>query len=42
MARELGLLGGRPDNRFVPKDHLTRAETAAALNRLLEDLTKEK
>ncbi len=42
MARELGLLGGRPENRFVPKDHLTRAETAAALNRLLDDLTEKR
>ncbi len=41
LARELGLLGGRPNNRLAPKDHLTRAETAAALSRLLHDLTNQ-
>lgn len=41
LAMELGLLGGRPGNYFAPKDNLTRAETAAALNRLLTALTKE-
>lgn len=39
-ARQLGLLGGRPGNRFAPGDNITRAETAAALNRLLFKLTE--
>lgn len=39
IARELGLLGGQSDNRFAPGAYITRAETAAALNRLLIQVT---
>jgi len=40
-ARQLGLLTGRSENRFAPRANITRAETAAALNRLLTALTAE-
>ncbi len=32
---EAGLMQGKPDGRFAPKDSATRAEGAAALNRML-------
>ncbi len=41
-ARALGLLSGKPGNMFKPKDYITRAETAAALNHLLYKITQEK
>ncbi len=41
-ARDLGLLSGKPDNLFGPQDAITRAETAAALNNLLNLCTREK
>jgi len=40
-ARALGLLSGKPGNLFTPKDYITRAETAAALNHLLNKITQE-
>ncbi len=41
-ARALGLLFGKPGNLFAPKDYITRAETASALNHLLYKITQEK
>lgn len=41
IARALGLMAGKPGNLFNPKDFFTRAETAAALNRLLNKITRE-
>jgi len=41
-ARAIGLLSGKPGNLFTPKDYITRAETAAALNHLLYKITQEK
>jgi hypothetical protein len=38
QANAVGLMGGRPDNRFAPGAYLSRAETASILNRLLEKL----
>ncbi|MCG8400958.1 MAG: S8 family serine peptidase [Firmicutes bacterium] len=40
-ARLLELFTGRAENRFDPKVNITRAETAAVLNRLLVALTEE-
>ncbi|AGL03807.1 S8 family serine peptidase [Desulfoscipio gibsoniae] len=40
-VRTLGLLSGKPGNLFTPKDYITRAETAAALNHLLYKITRE-
>ncbi|WP_165608141.1 S8 family serine peptidase [Desulfoscipio geothermicus] len=40
-SHALGLLSGRPGNLFAPGAYITRAETAAALNRLLDLLTQK-
>ncbi len=40
-ARQMGMFTGRSENHFTPKANITRAETAAALNRLLSTLTDE-
>ncbi|MCL2337561.1 MAG: S8 family serine peptidase [Firmicutes bacterium] len=40
-ARQLGLLSGKPGNLFAPQDNITRAETAAAVSRLLSLLSKD-
>ncbi|MCF8012508.1 MAG: S-layer homology domain-containing protein [Clostridiales bacterium] len=40
-ARALGLLGGRGDGSFDPEENITRAETAAVINRLLSTLTEK-
>ena len=37
-ANKLGIIRGRAGNRFVPKDHATRAEAATMMKRLLEKL----
>lgn len=42
QARQLGLFTGRAENRFTPKANITRAETAASLNRFLFALTVER
>ncbi len=42
QARQLGLFTGREENRFAPKANITRAETAAALNRFLYALTEDR
>ncbi|KAF1086032.1 Serine protease AprX [Sporotomaculum syntrophicum] len=39
-ARVLGLMTGKPGNLFSPKDDITRAETAAALNHLLNKIIR--
>ncbi|WP_157833476.1 S-layer homology domain-containing protein [Desulfotruncus alcoholivorax] len=39
MSRSLGLLSGKPGNLFAPGSYITRAETVAALNRLLDSVT---
>lgn len=38
MSDALGLLSGKPGNLFDPGNYITRAETAAALNRLLDSV----
>ena len=40
QARLLGLLTGKDNNLFYPQDFITRDETAAAVNRLLNQLTQ--
>ncbi len=40
-ARVLGLMAGEPGNLFNPKDDITRAEAAAALNHLLYKIIRE-
>lgn len=41
LAGQAGLMRGRPGNRFEPNDNITRAETAAVMNRLLELATRQ-
>ncbi|WP_410795792.1 S-layer homology domain-containing protein [Paenibacillus sp. J5C2022] len=38
--RELGIVNGRGDNRFVPNDTATRAEATVMLLRMLEAATQ--
>jgi hypothetical protein len=38
-AVRLGIINGREDNRFVPKDQTTRAEAAVVMKRLLSSLS---
>jgi len=37
-AGQAGLLSGRADHKFAPKANITRAEMAAVLNRLLDQI----
>ncbi|WP_347489352.1 S8 family serine peptidase [Desulfoscipio sp. XC116] len=40
-AGQAGLLGGRTDGKFAPQANITRAETAAVLNRLLYRVSRQ-
>ncbi|MBF7081561.1 S8 family serine peptidase [Desulfallas sp. Bu1-1] len=40
-AGQAGLLGGRAGHKFEPQANITRAETAAVLNRLLNQVSKQ-